>query len=198
MEIEYKWEIEDPKLVDSIMSSELLAGTLASRHEIRMQAVYYDTPASDVYAMHGGLRIRKENETSICCLKMSAESLEACKTRREYEVAAQTIEDGLIKLPQAGAPQEVCERLLAGKPAPICETAFTRQACRLQFGDFDAELAFDFGEMHRNEKTALIHEIELEYVSGSQESFHAFAAELQEQFTLIVQPLSKLARAMSL
>lgn len=198
MEIEYKWDMADPELAHTMVSSEFLADAIVSQREIRMQAIYFDTAASDVYAMHGGLRIRRENETSVCCLKMSAESLEACKTRREFEVVADNIEDGLIKLPQAGAPQEVCDRLLAGKPLPICETVFTRQACKLEFENCNAELAFDWGEMRRNGKVAPIHEIELEYVSGSQESFHALAAGLEEQFALIVQPLSKLARAMSL
>ena len=198
MEMEYKWDMADPLLAQSMLSSELVSQAIEDQREIHMEAIYYDTLASDVYAMHGGLRIRRENDTSVCCLKMSAESTEACKTRREYEVFAQSIEEGLEKLSQAGAPQDVCERLLAGGPVPICSTAFARHACTLACADFRAELAFDAGEMHRNGRTAPIHEIELEYVSGSEDSFHAFAAELEEQFTLIVQPLSKLARAMSL
>ena len=198
MEIEYKWDMAEPELAQAILSSELLADAAAGLHDVRMQATYYDTPARDVYAMHGGLRIRRENDTSVCCLKMSSESLEACKTRREYEVVAQSIEEGLTKLPQVGAPKDVCERLLAGGPLPTCETDFMRRACSLTFADFCAELAFDTGEMRRDNKTAPIHEIELEYTSGSQNAFHAFATELQEQFALNVQPLSKLARAMSL
>ncbi len=198
MEIEYKWDMADSQLAQSILSSEPVSKAIEVQREIRMEAIYYDTPVRDVYAMHGGLRIRRENDTSVCCLKMSAESTEACKTRLEFEVVAQSIEEGLEKLPQAGAPQDVCERLLAGEPVPICSTAFTRHECALACAGFRAELAFDVGEMHRNGKTAPIHEIELEYVSGSEGSFHAFAAELEEQFTLIVQPLSKLARAMSL
>lgn len=198
MEIEYKWNLPDNDLADTLASHHRIAQAVRTVRTIEMRAVYFDTKNRDVYAMRGGLRIREEDGRGVCCLKLSAKSTDACKTRREYEVDAGDIIEGLRRLPSTGAPREICERLEAGNPEPICETSFERRAYELALDDFSAELAVDIGKMSRGGKTAPIHEIELELLEGSQEAFHSYALELQDEFALEVQPLSKLARAMSL
>ena len=198
MEIEYKWNLSDEKDVERLIMAAAAAGSATGPNEVHMHATYYDTAKRDVYHMHGGLRIRRENAESVCCLKLTATSQGDCKTRREYEVDAADIREGLEKLPDAGAPREICEQLLANGPAPTCETAFVRRAYAIAAESFAAELAIDTGELRRNGKTAPIHEIELEYESGSEDAFHAFAARLQDELGLSVQELSKLARAMAL
>ncbi len=198
MEIEYKWNMPDSQVLSRLIEGVLDAGGAVKSHEIRMRAIYYDTPNRDVYRLHGGLRIRQENDESVCCLKLAATSVDGCKARQEFEVAAADINEGLAKLPSAGAPQDVCELLTAGGPQPTCETNFVRRAYRVEVEGFVAELAVDAGKMLRDGRSAPIHEVELELVSGSQEAFHAYAQSLQEQNGLEVEPLSKLARAMAL
>lgn len=198
MEIEYKWDLPDSQIVQDILASSLVADAFTAHQELRMHAIYFDTEHADIARMRGGLRIRRENDASVCCLKLSAQAQDNCKTRREYEVEADSIEDGLRKLPQVGAPRDLCEQLRNSNPRPICETEFARQAYTLELAEFAAELAIDVGEMRRGEKGAPIHEIELEYLDGSQDAFHAFAAQLQDDFALVTQPLSKLARAATL
>ena len=198
MEIEYKWNLPDQATVENLITDISALDSNAKLREIRMHATYFDTTNSDVYAMHGGLRVRRENEKSVCCLKLSAKASESCKTRQEFEVSATDISEGLRMLPDIGAPRDICERLLAGDPQPICETDFLRRAYTLVIDSFEAELALDTGEMRRNGNSAPIHELELEFLSGSQDAFHAFAKKLQEEYLLAVQPLSKLARAMAL
>ena len=60
------------------------------------------------------------------------------------------------------------------------------------------EMALDEGELRHNGKSAPLCEIELEYVAGGEDKFHALAAELAQQLDLVVEPTSKLARAMAL
>ena len=74
----------------------------------------------------------------------------------------------------------------------------TIQATKLQEGDTVCEMALDEGELRHNGKSAPLCEIELEYVAGSEDTFHALAAELAQQLDLVVEPTSKLARAMAL
>ncbi len=198
MEIEYKWDFPDSQTVERLISSLNDAHVQAAHHEVNMHAIYFDTEQHDIARMRGGLRIRRENDASVCCLKLSAHAEESCKVRREFEVDAQEIAEGLAKLPQTGAPRDVCERLLANCPRPICETEFTRQAYTLDLDACKAELVFDVGEMRRDGRVAPIHEIELEFLSGSEKAFHEYAGMLQGEYSLVTQPLSKLARAATL
>lgn len=198
MEIEYKWDMPGEEALPHLIESVSSASGTGEPSEIRMRAVYYDTPAQDIKRLHGGLRIRQENDESVCCLKLAAMSTGGCKARQEFEVAAADINEGLEKLPSAGAPQDVCELLIANGPQPICETDFVRRAYRVKDECFVAEFAVDVGEMRREGRSAPIHEVELELVSGSREAFHAYAQALQEQNGLEVEALSKLARAMAL
>ena len=198
MEIEYKWELPDEDVLAELLGDDELAPMLGEPCTLRMRAIYYDTAAEDVRRMRGGLRIRQENDESVCCLKLAAQASGACKARQEFEVAADDIIEGLGMLPDVGAPADVCEMLLAAKPQPTCETDFTRREYVLACDDFTAALAIDTGEMRRQGHTAPIHEMELEHLSGSEEAFRACATRMQERFGLETQPLSKLARAMAL
>lgn len=198
MEIEYKWEMPDAALLEDLFNDEAITACMDEARELHMCATYYDTENQDVYRLHGGLRVRRENDDSVCCLKLAASADGACKARQEFEVAADDITEGLRHLPEAGAPRAVCDMLLAGNPQPTCETDFMRREQMMMCPDFVATLAVDTGEMRNQGRMAPIHEIELEYVSGSEEAFHAFARQMQEDFSLEVQPLSKLARAIAL
>ena len=68
----------------------------------------------------------------------------------------------------------------------------------LQQDNTVCELALDQGTLRHGEKTAPLCEIELEYVAGSEDAFHALAAELADHLSLMPEPDSKLARAMQL
>ena len=202
MEIEYKWKLPEGTSQARLLQMVDKEEQLSQVNKLHMHAIYYDTPDGAVARLHGGLRLRRENEKSVCCLKLAAIGADGCKTREEYEVEAQTIEEGLAKLPLAGAPHDICEELVSGQPVPECETEFDRLAYTLCAGAdddaFQAELAIDRGALRRAEGEAPISEVELEFKAGSQEAFHTFAATYAKANKLEVEPLSKLARAMSL
>lgn len=205
MEIEYKWDLqkaEGPRL--ALDEAERLAPHVRGVRGISMHAAYYDTSGGLVASMRGGLRLRKENGVSVCCLKLEQRDEGGCAERREYEVPASDIRAGIVALPSAGAPTDVCEQLLASELEVLCETQFERRAFILEVtgdmpdgaGTFSAELAFDEGVLRRQGREAELREMELEYKGGSLKAFHAFAQELQDKLRLEPQPLSKLARAM--
>lgn len=203
MEIEYKWDLTDAGGPAALDAAEKLSPYIRGSKDIAMHATYYDTVDGDVLALRGGLRRREENGLSVCSLKLEVEVSDGKATREEYEVACDDIRQALELLPEAGAPRDVCE-MLAGKELKVnCETEFDRRAFSLAVGAqgaadaFEAELAFDEGVLRRDGREQDFREMELEHKDGSLDAFNAFALDIQDTAHLTPQPLSKLARAMS-
>ena len=120
------------------------------------------------------------------------------RAHEEYECDAQTVVEGLSALPDKGAPRALCEQALAARLETICTVDFRRCAILLQQEDTVCELALDEGMLHHNGRSAPLCEIELEWIAGSEEVFHALAADLADYLSLTPEPESKLARAMKL
>lgn len=203
MEVEYKWDLTDAGGPAALDAAEKLSPYIRGSKDIAMHATYYDTVDGDVLALRGGLRRREENGLSVCSLKLEVEVSDGKATREEYEVACDDIRQALELLPEAGAPRDVCE-MLAGKELKVnCETEFDRRAFSLAVGAqgaadaFEAELAFDEGVLRRDGREQEFREMELEHKDGSLDAFNAFALDIQDTAHLTPQPLSKLARAMS-
>lgn len=203
MEVEYKWDLTDAGGLAALDAAEKLSPYIRGSKDIAMHATYYDTVEGDVLALRGGLRRREENGLSVCSLKLEVEVSDGKATREEYEVACDDIRQALELLPEAGAPRDVCE-MLAGKELKVnCETEFDRRAFSLAVGAqgaadaFEAELAFDEGVLRRDGREQEFREMELEHKDGSLDAFNAFALDIQDTAHLTPQPLSKLARAMS-
>ena len=200
MEREFKWMIPDPSEFDPIADSSTVSALVQKKGRLEMEAMYYDTADNLIAHCHGGLRLRRENETRVVCLKLAAESGfgGARKAREEYECTAPDIRTGIQNLPAAGAPQDICDCLLQANLIELGRTAFTRFWFLLSYQGCTCELAFDYGKLTRNGRVGPICEMELELKSGSEADFDALAVQLQQEFDLKPQPLSKLVRMMSL
>ena len=200
MEREFKWMIPDPSEFDPIADSSTVSALVQKKGRLEMEAMYYDTADNLIARCHGGLRLRRENETRVVCLKLAAESGfgGARKAREEYECTAPDIRTGIQNLPAAGAPQDICDCLLQANLIELGRTAFTRFWFLLSYQGCTCELAFDYGKLNRNGRVGPICEMELELKSGIEADFDALAVQLQQEFDLKPQPLSKLARMMRL
>ena len=200
MEREFKWMIPDPSEFDPIADSSTVSALVQKKGRLEMEAMYYDTADNLIARCHGGLRLRRENETRVVCLKLAAESGfgGARKAREEYECTAPDIRTGIQNLPAAGAPQDICDCLLQANLIELGRTAFTRFWFLLSYQGCTCELAFDYGKLVRGGRVGPICEMELELKSGSEADFDALAVQLQQEFDLKPQPLSKLARMMRL
>lgn len=188
MEQEFKWcrNSEDLKLLTYL-------GPPYSKKCFQMSATYYDTKDGMLSSHKGGLRIRQENEQSICCLKLSMPCQNGLFQRQEFEVPAKDIQTGLTKLMQTDAPDDFCRTLLHKGVEPICQIDFTRLAFTYHFPSFSMEVALDDGFF--NKKTPFS-ELEAELKSGDFFDFYNFCINWQEKHHLQPQPFSKLARAM--
>ena len=197
MEQEYKWQIPQETL--SALAAYLHGLPERLRHEtLHMAAVYYDTPDGMVRRQGGALRLRRENDRSVCCMKRTLKRDGAQAIREEYETEAETLTEGLQKLPEAGAPRELCILLSHQTFTELGRTDFVRNCYLLAIGGaagFTAEFAVDVGALGAAEHMQPFEELELELKSGDTDAFDAFARDLEQRFSLIPQPHSKLARA---
>lgn len=197
MEQEYKWKI--PQATLSALADYLhgLSGRL--RHDtLHMAAVYYDTADSLVYKNGAALRLRMENVRSVCCMKRTVSKSGAKAIREEYEVEAESLAEGLQKLPDAGAPRDLCILLSHQQFRELGRTDFVRSCYLLAFeGDapFTAEFAVDVGALGAADNMQPFEELELELKTGDAAAFSAYAEKLEADFSLEPQRLSKLARA---
>lgn len=197
MEREYKWRADEALLGGALLWASSRLGS-ASR-TIHMKSQYYDTADGLLRQNDAALRLRQENSRSVCCMKLRNESTpEGMRSHEEYECEASTIEEGLARLPASGAPGELCAKAAASELTVQCTVDFMRVSVLIQQNDTVCELALDEGELCHEGRTAPLCEIELELIAGSEQPFHALAAELAEHLSLVPEPESKLARAMKL
>ena len=162
-------------------------------HTITMETTYYDTPDGILGRLHWTVRRRLENGVSVCTVKTPLPD----GSRGEWEVEAPDISEGLPKLIALGAPEELAELVKDGV-APFCAARFVRLAKLLPTQDGTVELALDKGALLGGGKELPFAEVEVELKSGSDRAAEAFAQNLAAEFGLVLQPKSKLARAMAL
>ena len=198
MEREFKWDAFGA-LQDTVLMWALNRDADSAKM-IEMDARYFDTADGALSAEKTALRLRRENEDSVCCLKLrGGETAEnGLHAHAEYECKATCIAEGLAALPERGAPIELCTRLRTMKLVEICRISFSRYTVMLRQDGALAELALDRGRMTVNGRSMPLCEIELEYKDGPEEAFLAMGQMLMQEFRLRPQPLSKLARARAL
>lgn len=201
VEREYKWKADDTRIAAVLEWAS--ARSNGQSRTIRMRSRYYDT-ADRLLARQGvGLRLRQENDQSVCCMKIRGKAADdnadcGLRQRAEYQCNALTITEGLALLPTEGAPVALCREAAAAPLELICEVDFTRCAILIQHDNTVCEMACDRGEMRREDRRAPLCEIELEFVAGDEAVFHQIAAKLAGKLSLVPEPESKLARASQL
>ena len=157
---------------------------------IAMETTYYDTPTGALAARRMTLRRRYENGKSICTLKTPLPD----GSRGEWEVEAETIEEGISELCKLDCPEEIRSLTTSGI-LPACGARFTRLAATLDLPACTVELALDRGHLLGGERTLPFCEVEVEYKAGSQDCAQRFAQDLAEKYGLSPESRSKYFRA---
>lgn len=160
---------------------------------ISMETTYYDTFDLKFRIHHWTLRRRMENDRSVCTLKLPLPD----GSRGEWEVESPSIMAGVMKLVEAGAPMELLAKS-AGGVVPVCGAKFSRLAKTLEVPGCTVELALDEGVLTGGNKILPFAEVEVELKAGSEIAAVAFAQKLAQEFALVTEPRSKVARAMAL
>ena len=161
--------------------------------KISMETTYYDTFDLKLAFHHWTLRRRMENGVSVCTFKRPHKD----GGRGEWEVEADSIMEGVMKLCQAGADWELM-RATAGGLMETCGARFTRLAKQIEVPGGKVELALDQGVLIGKGKELPFWEVEVELKEGADEVAADFAKALAEEFRLTAEPRSKFVRAMAL
>ena len=187
MELEWKYRA-DPALFDEIRRE------LTGREDIfQMETVYYDTPGADFSRRRCTLRLRRENERSVCTLKAPGSGA----GRPEWEGDCRRMEEAAAVLCKLGAPAELLS-LMDGGLLPICGARFQRIAVTVTLPEAVVEVALDAGILTGGKQKLPFGELEVELKSGSETAALAFARALAARYALTEEPLSKFARALAL
>lgn len=193
MEREYKW-----KATAQDFESILTHLGLSEAEPVDMLAQYYDTSDRLLRSRKIGLRMRVENGTTVCCLKLRDASNDGLHVHEEYECPAETLADGLRQLPSQGAPEDLCKALQTAELSVVAETKFKRRRAIWNDAQFSAELSFDEGVLSACSQSIPVDEIECEQKDGNDTSFQEACRILAHRFSLSPESRSKLSRALDL
>ena len=196
IELEYKLAVSDPALLEKILFDPQIAEVRQGGYRLlHMATVYYDTPDRRLRDRRWTLRLRQENDILIATVKTPGDG----KARGEWDCRANSIEQAIPLLLEAGAPAGLTELLADQRLIPLCAAQFTRRAADVAFADGTVcEFCGDIGMLVGGTREESLCEVEVELKSGSAETAEAFASELMDRFSLSEEPRSKFARAAAL
>ncbi|WP_321915852.1 CYTH domain-containing protein [Paraburkholderia sp. J11-2] len=151
---------------------------------IRLENVYFDTPALALSGAKSALRLRRAPEGWLQTFKTVGVAQNGLHARHEWEmpVAGEALEiDRLLhECDEAGVSTALSDA--AANLIPLFRTDFTRTLWTLDVDGAQVEAAIDQGEIvadvNGETRRAPICEIELELKAGDEAALHTLAAEL--------------------
>lgn len=195
MELEYKFALDSAARGEEIAAQIESKASVLKRRDINMASIYYDTVSGSLSRSGYSLRIRQENDETVCCVKSAAKkAFPGLARREEYECPCTDIRDGIEKISAEGVPVEFI-KLLREDVKVIAQMNFLRTALTLDIGGAVCEFAFDRGAFGTGDELC---ELELEFKEGDEEKFIRYAKAFGKAFRLHPQNFSKLARALFL
>lgn len=193
MEIEVKLSPVPQCIAEEILSRDELF--ICGRTVYIMEADYFDTPDGALKKAGLSLRLRRENERSVCCLKYRVSEL----ARFEAEENAPDIQSGVVALcARPDLPESAKAVLKNAALTPIYSSSFER-SCRLMIeGASLVELSFDYGVLKQENRLLFISEIELELKEGNEGDLLALTERLCNEYSLRPCKETKAQRAAAL
>jgi len=198
LEREYKFSSPDDRAFENILSDKNVR--VLSRGEVFLEAAYFDTKDMYLRALGGALRIRREGDVFVACLKLSEEKNEdsGVFSRREFECRAESIEDGLLRLPLSGADEALCRTLLEKGVFEIGRSRVLRVFANAAIPGATVQICLDRGDVSSGALSQKIDEIEIELLFGDSASHDAFCEYIRGKYGLSPISVSKFARVLKL
>lgn len=193
MEVEIKLSPVPQCIAEEILQRDELF--ICPRAVLTMQANYYDTPDGRLKKAGISLRLRQENEKSVCCLKYRVSEL----ARFEAEESALDIQSGVTALcARDDLPQKIKDLLKNAAVLPIYSSSFERSYRLITEGSSLVELSYDYGFLKQENRMLFISEIELELKEGNEEDLLSLSDKLCHQYSLRPCKETKAQRASAL
>lgn len=192
MEIEVKYSPVSSAQAQALFADDVLSIPAGECTCLQMRTVYYDDTLHRLSGNGWTLRLRQENEKSICTFKARVSRL----ARLELETEAADIQQGarvLAKHPEM--PAAAAQVLEDGSFFPTCGAEFVRQVQLRRRGETTFALSWDQGTLWREQLREPFTEAELELASGEEQALETLAEEYRRKHGLTVCKDSKQQRA---
>lgn len=193
-EIELKYLLDTTSVIERV-NALLEKQSLPFKHEIKtLNNSYFDTENLALRRFDMGLRVRTAEDYREQTIKTAGTVVGGLHQRPEYNVSISQPTPELSLFPAEIWPEHANVDLLQQELILLFSTNFKRAIWTVTLDSGVIELAYDQGEIHANNKSQIISEIELELISGDVEAIFELAAHLFEAFDMRAGKLSKAAR----
>lgn len=164
-----------------------------------LNAVYYDTPALDLWHHRIALRIRREGGRWIQTVKGGGSVRAGTHRRLEIETVLRRGRPDLTALPRHAMVRFLRTAGLAGKLRPVMRTAINRKLLLLEPAPgVLIEAAVDTGTISARRRREQVCELELELKSGPLTALYEVARRVSAQAPLALEHRSKAERGYAL
>ena len=201
METEFKYNLEDTSIFDSIVET---AGARNLRLEdvevIDMHAAYFDTEDFDFRKRGIAYRIRQEDDRCTATIKWDVNVKEGLHRREEFNLVVNDESFALNPNIDIFVSSDAYDVLLAAagdKPLkPTISMDYQRRQFKVDTGRSISCISLDEGVIHHIDgHTVPISELEIEWYYGAEEDFMDLAYRIQSKYGLVSEDRSKLQRA---
>ncbi|MBQ1329890.1 MAG: CYTH domain-containing protein [Mogibacterium sp.] len=201
METEFKYNLEDTSIFDSIVET---AGARNLRLEdvevIDMHAAYFDTEDFDFRKRGIAYRIRQEDDRCTATIKWDVNVKEGLHRREEFNLVVNDERFALnpnIDIFVSSDAYDVLLEAAGDKPLkPTISMDYQRRQFKVDTGRSISCISLDEGVIHHIDgHTVPISELEIEWYYGAEEDFMDLAYRIQSKYGLVSEDRSKLQRA---
>ena len=201
METEFKYNLEDTSIFDSIVET---AGARNLRLEdvevIDMHAAYFDTEDFDFRKRGIAYRIRQEDDRCTATIKWDVNVKEGLHRREEFNLVVNDerfVLNPNIDIFVSSDAYDVLLDAAGDKPLkPTISMDYQRKQFKVDTGRSISCISLDEGVIHHIDGHIIpISELEIEWYYGAEEDFMDLAYRIQNKYNLVSEDRSKLQRA---
>ncbi|MBQ9272647.1 MAG: CYTH domain-containing protein [Mogibacterium sp.] len=201
METEFKYNIEDTSIFDSIVETADIGGMgLDGVEVIDMHATYFDTEDFDFRNRGIAYRIRQEDDRCTATIKWDVDVSEGLHRREEFNLVVNDerfAQNPDIDIFVSSDAYEVLREAAGDKPLrPTISMDYQRRQLKVDTGKSISCISVDEGVIHHIDGRIIpISELEIEWYYGDEEDFMELAGRISDKYDLVTEDRSKLQRA---
>ena len=201
METEFKYNVSDPSIFDSIVrSAEINKMGIDAVETINMHAVYFDTESMDFRKRGIAYRIRQEDDRITATIKWDVTVEDGLHKREEFNLVVN--DERFAEAPDIGLfisseAYDVLYEAAGDKKLrrTICMD-YVRKQIKVDTGRSISCISLDRGTIcHADGHPVPISELEIEWYYGNEDDFIKLASFIQNKYNLETEDRSKLQRA---
>ena len=201
METEFKFNVSDPSIFDSIVrKAEINKMGIDAVETINMHAVYFDTESMDFRKRGIAYRIRQEDDRITATIKWDVTVEDGLHKREEFNLVVN--DERFAEAPDIGLfisseAYDVLYEAAGDKKLrrTICMD-YVRKQIKVDTGRSISCISLDRGTIcHADGHPVPISELEIEWYYGNEDDFIKLASFIQNKYNLETEDRSKLQRA---